>query len=190
MCSLCVSVCPNLAFMTYETDRLEARLPTLTVRGGALEAGAGRRFAVTQGLQVAVLTDFCNECGNCTTFCPTAGVPYRDKPRLYRDVGAFEGEHDNAFAIERRGERWAMRARVAGATHEIELDDGGRVLYRTPELRAVLRAGSLDLIAAELAGGALEGAALSLEPCATMYVLLQGVRRSHAHLPVVSRPAS
>ena len=32
-----------------------------------------------------MLTDFCNECGNCVTFCPTSGEPYRDKPRLYLD---------------------------------------------------------------------------------------------------------
>ncbi|MDJ0904840.1 MAG: putative selenate reductase subunit YgfK [Woeseiaceae bacterium] len=64
-CSLCVSVCPNLALQTYEVDP------------GA--SGLQQRY------QVAVIADLCNECGNCTTFCPTSGRPYRDKPRLYID---------------------------------------------------------------------------------------------------------
>jgi putative selenate reductase len=64
-CGLCVSVCPNLALQTYEVD----------------PAASGLR----QRYQVAVIADLCNECGNCTTFCPTSGRPYRDKPRLHVD---------------------------------------------------------------------------------------------------------
>ena len=64
-CGLCVSVCPNLALQTYEVD----------------PAASGLR----QRFQIAVIADLCNECGNCTTFCPTSGRPYRDKPRLYVD---------------------------------------------------------------------------------------------------------
>ncbi|MDJ0751647.1 MAG: putative selenate reductase subunit YgfK [Woeseiaceae bacterium] len=65
-CGLCVSVCPNLALQTYEVD----------------PAASGLR----QRYQVAVIENLCNECGNCTTFCPTSGRPYRDKPRLCLDV--------------------------------------------------------------------------------------------------------
>jgi putative selenate reductase len=64
-CGLCVSVCPNLALQTYEVD--------------PVTSGLQQRY------QVAVIADLCNECGNCTTFCPTSGQPYRDKPRLFVD---------------------------------------------------------------------------------------------------------
>jgi putative selenate reductase len=64
-CGLCVSVCPNLALQTYEVD--------------PVASGLRQRY------QVAVIADLCNECGNCTTFCPTSGRPYRDKPRLHVD---------------------------------------------------------------------------------------------------------
>jgi putative selenate reductase len=103
-CSLCVGVCPNLALLTYET-------------GDSASDGP-----VRQPYQVAVLADLCNECGNCTTFCPTAGRPYRDKPRLYLDRGEFEAQQDNAFMVFRSKDSWAMDARWQGATHHIELD--------------------------------------------------------------------
>jgi putative selenate reductase len=103
-CSLCVGVCPNLALLTYES-------------GDSVEDGT-----VQQPFQVAVLADLCNECGNCTTFCPTAGRPWRDKPRLYLDRPEFEAQQDNAFMLFRNDGQWAMDARWQGATHRIELD--------------------------------------------------------------------
>ncbi len=97
-CSICVGVCPNLALFTYRTDRRK------------------------QHYQVAVLADLCNECGNCTTFCPTSGAPYQDKPRLYLDQADFEEQQDNAFMITRTGQDWAMAARRAGRTEHIDLN--------------------------------------------------------------------
>jgi putative selenate reductase len=98
-CSICVGVCPNLALFTYETDQCD------------------------QHYQVAVLADFCNECGNCTTFCPTSGAPYRDKPRLYVNRDDFEAQQDNAFMIFHDSDGWAIEARFDGATRHLELND-------------------------------------------------------------------
>ena len=88
-CSICVGVCPNLALQTYETEPFEVRLPRLRFENDQVHIEAGDTYRVRQPFQVAVLTDFCNECGNCTTFCPTSGRPYRDKPRLYLDRHGF-----------------------------------------------------------------------------------------------------
>lgn len=98
-CSICVGVCPNLALFTYRSDDRE------------------------QPFQVAVLADLCNECGNCTTFCPTAGAPYRDKPRLYLNREDFEAETDNAFMLFRKDDSWAIEARKQGATLRLDGDD-------------------------------------------------------------------
>jgi putative selenate reductase len=98
-CSICVGVCPNLALFTYQTDQRD------------------------QTYQVAVLADLCNECGNCTTFCPTSGAPYRDKPRLYANRDDFEAQQDNAFMIFRDGSAWSIAARYNGATSHLELDN-------------------------------------------------------------------
>ncbi|MGI9610535.1 MAG: putative selenate reductase subunit YgfK, partial [Acidimicrobiia bacterium] len=86
ICSLCVGVCPNAALMTYEIEPVRYELPDGT-------------FVADQGPQIAVLTDFCNECGNCVTVCPTSGEPFVDKPRLYLNRDEFEAEDDNAFMM-------------------------------------------------------------------------------------------
>ncbi|MDH3533362.1 MAG: FAD-dependent oxidoreductase, partial [Gammaproteobacteria bacterium] len=118
-CSICVGVCPNLAFITYETDP--------------------RDTAVRQPFQVAVLADLCNECGNCTTFCPTAGAPYRDKPRLYLDRAEFEAQTDNAFMLIRQGDAWGMDARWRGTTHHIDLGDEAENAAPYAAMRVLLR---------------------------------------------------
>jgi putative selenate reductase len=78
-CNFCVTVCPNDAFF---------KLPTQDVEG--LE---GRQ-------QYLVLSELCNECGNCLTFCPENGDPAVIKPRLYLERDRFEAAEGPRFLIE------------------------------------------------------------------------------------------
>ena len=179
ICSLCVGVCPNMALLTYESEPVAADLPALVVRDGEIVAAAsGHRFVADQPLQIAVLTDFCNECGNCVTACPTSGAPYRDKPRLYLDRADFLAQESNAFMDLGDG---SMEGRFAGQTHRITMD--GPIEYQAPTFRAMLEPSSLELLEAS-STGAGEGEELSLEPAAVMATLLAGLRRSMPHLPV------
>jgi putative selenate reductase len=180
-CSLCVGVCPNLALQTYRTAPLDLSVPQLSVDGGDIRVGAGKPYRVAQAFQVAVLTDFCNECGNCTTFCPTAGLPYRDKPRLYLDRQEFEAQQDNAFMVFKDTDRWAMDARWQGATHRIELN--GTLDYSGPSFRAQLNPDTFEIQQASLNAGPEAGDSLTLDPCAAMFVLLTGLQQSMPHLP-------
>jgi putative selenate reductase len=81
-CNFCVTVCPNDAFF---------KLPTQDVEG--LE---GRQ-------QYLVLSELCNECGNCLTFCPENGDPAVIKPRLYLDRARFDAAEGTRFLIELDG---------------------------------------------------------------------------------------
>ena len=115
-CGICVGVCPNLALQTYESVDAEQRY------------------------QVAVIADLCNECGNCTTFCPTSGKPYKDKPRLYLDRKEFEAERDNAFMIFHDDDGWSMDARFGGETLHIDetgVADGEPYLTMRTLLRGI-----------------------------------------------------
>ena len=181
ICSLCVGVCPNMALMTYEMEPFAAALPALTVGGAAVVAGEKHAYRAAQTLQIAVLTDFCNECGNCTTACPTSGDPYQDKPRLYLDRVDFEAEKDNAFMVFADG---SMEARWNGETHRLSVN--GAVEYSSPSFSARLDVETFGLLEATVGADAVEGQSLSLTPAADMFVLLQGLQGSMAHLPVMA----
>ncbi len=180
ICSLCVGVCPNMALMTYEMEPVRASLPTLSVVDGAIVATGSRPFAVDQRLQIAVLTDFCNECGNCVTVCPTSGKPYVDKPRLYLDRADFEAQDSNAYMLLGNG---VIEARVEGRTHRLAVN--GRLEYTAPQFRATLDRDTFALLDATPTGAA-DGETLSLEPAAVMATVLAGVTGSMPHIPTAA----
>jgi putative selenate reductase len=181
ICSLCVGVCPNMALMTYEVAPFRAALPELRLEGGQVVAGERHAYRLDQPLQIAVLTDFCNECGNCVTACPTSGRPYRDKPRLYLDRTEFEAESDNAFMLFADG---SIEGRWSGATHRLSVDGG--LDYRAPTFWARLDAQDFAVIEATAAEGVADGTLLSLTRAADLYALLRGLNGSMAHLPRVA----
>ncbi|MDX2473808.1 MAG: 4Fe-4S dicluster domain-containing protein [Candidatus Krumholzibacteria bacterium] len=81
-CTNCVTVCPNNAFLSVPSGDMEG-----------LEAKA----------QYLVLAELCNDCGNCTTFCPEVGAPHIIKPRLFLDAGNWKMRGAEDFLIEADG---------------------------------------------------------------------------------------
>ena len=180
-CSLCVGVCPNMALQTWQTEAFRVQLPGVRLVSGAIETSPGRHWQVEQAYQIAVLTDLCNECGNCTTFCPTSGEPYRDKPRLYLNRQEFEAQQDNAFMVFRVDDQWSMDARWAEQTHHIELN--GSLDYHGPCFNARLDPDTFEIQDIEITDSACKEGELSLEPAVTMYILLNGLKTSLSQLP-------
>ena len=72
---------------------------------------------------MAVIADLCNECGNCVTFCPTSGRPWRDKPRIHLDRSEFESRTDNAFRLLTLQGRRAIQGRFGGETKQLVRGD-------------------------------------------------------------------
>jgi putative selenate reductase len=98
MCSICTTVCPNLANRCYEMTPCSYVLQkAVCTEDGIISYIDDGFFEVRQKYQIINIADLCNECGNCSTFCPTAGAPYKDKPRFFMTAKAFnqaqEGYH-------------------------------------------------------------------------------------------------
>lgn len=89
VCDVCTSVCPNFALFSYEADIGKYPVQKILANGGGLEIIKNGTFELLQEPQILLISDWCNECGNCHTFCPTSGAPYQDKPHLYLDYEAF-----------------------------------------------------------------------------------------------------
>jgi putative selenate reductase len=167
--------------MTYQTEAFVAELPSLVVDSGNLVEAGSTRFAVDQAYQIAVLTDFCNECGNCVTACPTSGKPYEDKPRLYLNQAEFDDQHDNAFMIVKNGDESMISARFAGKTHRMSIN--GEVNYLSPTMTATFD-DSFNLLSSRPGTAASDGDEISLEPAAIMYALWKGLDESMPELPL------
>ena len=88
-CSVCVGVCPNLANLTYTAKAVSYPILEASYKDGILTYNGAGSLNITQEPQVLNIGDFCNECGNCSTFCPTSGDPYLDKPRIHLSEQSF-----------------------------------------------------------------------------------------------------
>ncbi len=171
MCSLCVTVCPNRANQAYALAPLSMELPVFEVRQGKLVELRRSPFAVAQAVQILNVGDFCNECGNCTTFCPTSGRPYHDKPRFWLDKAGFEEAKGDAWRLERNGAELMIEARLGGWRHQL-VRQGNAAQYRGPQLSARLAADPWRVVEVEPSAAITEGTQIDLTACATLIALL------------------
>jgi putative selenate reductase len=81
-----------------------------------------KQFHVREAMQIGIYADFCNECGNCDTFCPERGGPYKEKPGLYGSLETWEAAapRDGVF-IRDEQTRVSMLARFKEKQYTFEL---------------------------------------------------------------------
>jgi len=171
VCSLCVTVCPNRANLAYGMPPLHVQWPSFVIRNGQAMAQGSKSYSIDQSVQIINIADFCNECGNCTTFCPTSGAPYKDKPRFWIDREGFDEAKDDAFRMEQSGEGLVLEARLHGSIHRLERRPD-LLEYRANDWAARFRPGSWEFIEVETLGLLAEGRVLDFSPCATLIALL------------------
>jgi len=115
-CDKCLPVCPNAANFTYPTPALSFDYHEIIVHpNGSWRIGATRRFEISKRMQIACLADFCNECGNCDTFCPEYGGPYIQKPSFFGSEASWSapGARDGFVIGQTDEENW-IRGRIKG----------------------------------------------------------------------------
>ncbi|MGB5985927.1 MAG: putative selenate reductase subunit YgfK [Desulfobacterales bacterium] len=90
ICSVCVSVCPNRANMEFEMQPVAFTVQQAVQGGSGIDIIDLETERIDQKYQILNLGDYCNECGNCATFCPTSGAPYQDKPKFHLTRESFD----------------------------------------------------------------------------------------------------
>ena len=102
MCSKCVDVCPNRANVAIDMRAWEA---------------------FSDPYEIVHIDAYCNECGNCETFCPYSGGPYKKKFTIFSLKEDFENSTNDGFFYD--GE--ALIVRYEGVVLTGELDKEGLV---------------------------------------------------------------
>lgn len=79
VCEVCVDVCPNRA-----NDAIKVS------RGGS------------EAYEILHIDGMCNECGNCSVFCPHDGNPYKDKLTLFWSLEDLQDSTNVGFFVQDR----------------------------------------------------------------------------------------
>jgi putative selenate reductase len=136
ICNVCVSVCPNHAFLGFEVDYEEIKVPEVKYNAESSDVKYLNEKPVKQRFQVINIADWCNECGNCTTFCPTAGQPYKDKLRLHFSKEGFKTE-TNGFLLMREGDYYQLTMKRNGTLNVIS-ENWDAMIFENDTCMAVL----------------------------------------------------
>jgi putative selenate reductase len=100
LCNKCVEVCPNRANVAIDV----------------------RNTGVFDNpFQILHLDAYCNECGNCDTFCPWTGGPYKKKFTLFSRMDDFENSTNEGFYSD-NGE---IIIRFGGTIYNCSMDEDG-----------------------------------------------------------------
>lgn len=131
-CAICTTVCPNRANIVFPVNPTDLPQQIAIVENGKVSITTEKSLKITQSLQIINISDFCNECGNCTTFCPTSGDPYKDKPRICLSRLSFDRE-ETGFLLE--GNTIYMKENGV-ESYLVEKNDG--LYYNCPSFSTVL----------------------------------------------------
>ena len=97
LCNICTTVCPNLALFAYQIEPFSVHLQRLRINNNEPIIENDELFEIKQNTQILHIADWCNQCGNCNTFCPTSGAPYKVKPHLHLTRESFDKETEGYF---------------------------------------------------------------------------------------------
>lgn len=120
-CDKCIPVCPNAANFVYVTDIQSLDFTDYVVAGSELTPGEARRIAVEKPEQIANFADFCNDCGNCDTFCPEYDGPFIKKPNFFGSFESWEAfDSRDGFFIDTLSKPVRMVGRIQGRSYLLE----------------------------------------------------------------------
>lgn len=107
LCNMCIEVCPNRA-------------------NAAISSNGYDLFS--DKYQILHIDSLCNSCGNCETFCPHDGAPYKDKLTLFFDEKSFNESRNSGFLMDPGTSGTSVAARFKDEAGLIMLDRFGEVI--------------------------------------------------------------
>lgn len=107
ICNKCVDVCPNRANVAIEMDKQEG---------------------FQDAYQILHLDALCNECGNCATFCPYDGKPYKDKLTLFATKKDFKNSTNSGFMVTSSSGSQMITLRLKNNLWKLELNKDGKLI--------------------------------------------------------------
>ncbi len=172
VCNICTTVCPNRSNMYYPlSEAVTLPLETAVSSNGTVEINGHGSVTIGQPYQVINIGDYCNECGNCTLFCPSAGDPYKDKPKFHLTEESFvNADFGFIYSADR-----SMKIKARGGSGIAVLSEGdGGFSYEDDQVSVTLNGETLKAEKVTFKDRAVTQ--LDLAPIAQYAVLYQNVR--------------
>ncbi len=174
VCNICTTVCPNFANYYYETEKQSFELSNIYLEKNSYKLEPAKTFTIKQGIQILNIDNFCNECGNCDTFCPTAGAPYKSKPKIFLTRASFE-EATDGYYLETLKEGKRLLGKKSAEMISLE-ESGQEYIYTNRNVIVRIKKSDFSVLDVEVVVPE-EDKVISLAEAANMHVILQGAAK-------------
>jgi len=167
ICNICTTVCPNFANVAFNVTPMNIPVYAFEVKfgkAGIIEKGV---MKITQEPQIINVRDFCNECGNCDSFCPTSGAPYKTKPKFHLTRESFDIE-PAGFMLEDK----KLIRKKDKMLSSLSFEDGS-VVYEASNIVAYFGRDDFSLKGFNLKGAVAD--TIELAHVSEMYLLLKNL---------------
>lgn len=174
VCSICTTVCPNLANFAYTIEPVRYQLDKVLVGSdGSQEVQPDHLFEVKQTVQILNIANFCNECGNCSTFCPTEGAPYQDKPKFHLTTKSFK-ESEDGYMLSVLKDRNVLIFKQKGGIKTLS-ENRDEYIYETDHVYARFSKNGFKLVEAKALTPCVRQ--IQFQHAVEMSVIMQGAKR-------------
>ena len=142
ICNICATVCPNFANYSYNFGPIKYKLQkAVQNEEGEVELINDLLFEVNQEHQILNIANFCNECGNCNTFCPTNSAPYKEKPKVWLTKSSFDNAYEGFYRkniatilYKKNNELFSLK------------ETQGEFIYKTSKFEAILDRANFSIL--------------------------------------------
>ncbi|MHC1704697.1 MAG: putative selenate reductase subunit YgfK [Tenuifilaceae bacterium] len=173
ICNICTTVCPNFANFSYEIIPVCYNLQKAIVNdNGTYDYLNDKIFEVKQKYQILNIANFCNECGNCNTFCPTNSAPYKEKPKVYLTISSFK-DTEEGYYLSSKGDKKILILKEENSFKTLtEIND--EYIYETDYVFSRLNKTDFSILEARSKTKCIKE--IHFENAAVMSVILEGVK--------------
>jgi putative selenate reductase len=176
-CNKCVPVCPNDANFYYEVEPVEIHFTNYTWNANKLEPAESGVLKIEQKHQIANFADWCNECGNCDTFCPEYGGPFIQKPNFFanRETWLDNAKRDG-FYVTRHNGLAEIVGRMEGQTLSLTVDEKHHAArYNDGALDVQFDTGTHEIVSAKPVRTGVANHHIDVKKYHTLRILLTGM---------------
>ena len=168
LCNICIGVCPNFANVSFTAESTEIPVYKISKNGDGFSSEKFDSFIVNQTNQIFNIGDFCNECGNCNTFCPTSGAPYKTKPIFHLTEENFLAEEKGYYF-----DNETLKCKNGNSLESIQINED-KIIYESSDVEAVFKQLDFSVIDVIFKNG--KCTSVILNRAAEMYFLLKNLK--------------
>jgi putative selenate reductase len=172
-CNKCLPVCPNAANFSIRTGQIDREVFDYKLEGTSLVAIPGDPFILHKSEQIANLADFCNECGDCDTYCPELGGPFIEKPRFFFSKDSYDifKKYDGLCFLS----PFDLVGRIDGVEYSLSREpDNGAWTFTAPGFELSLDSDD-KLLSGKAVGSSVSADRISMRPYHILKTLYQGI---------------